>query len=65
MFRGFIGEACHFDATASATELTQALLEFVAWCGVSEGNQAATIASKLAAGLHFHRVDVQMGLPNH
>ena len=30
---------------------------------MSEGNQASTIASKLAAVLHFHRVDAQMELP--
>ena len=37
--------------------------EFVAWCGVSEGNQAGTIASKLAAMVPFYRVDSQMELP--
>ena len=39
------------------------MLEFVAWCGVSEGNQAGSIAKKLAAVLHFHRIHVQMELP--
>ena len=62
-FRGLIGETQYFDAANSLTENTQALLEFAAWCGVSEGNQASTIASKVAAVLHFHRVDAQMELP--
>ena len=44
-------------------EKTLALLEFLAWCGVSEGNQVGTIASKLAAVLHYHRVDAQTELP--
>ena len=43
-------------------EKTQALLEFVARCGVSEGNQASTMAKKLAAVLLFHSTDVQMEL---
>ena len=62
-FRGLIGESQYLDATASLTEQIQALLEFVTWCGVSEGNQAHTVASKLAAALHFHLVDAQMELP--
>ena len=62
-FRGLIGEAQHFDATDSAVERPHALLEFVASYGVSKGNHAGTIASKFAAVLHCHRVDVQMELP--
>ena len=62
-FRGLIGETRYVDATHSEGEKTQALVEFVAWCGVLEGNQAGTIASTLAAVLHFHRVDAQTELP--
>ena len=62
-FRGLLGKAQYLDAAESLTENTQALLEFAAWCGVSEGNQASTIASKVAAVLHFHRVEAQMELP--
>ena len=43
-FSGLIGEAQYLDAADLLTENTQALLEFVAWCGVSKGNQASTIA---------------------
>ena len=46
----------------SDTDEIQALLEFVAWC-VSEGNQAGTIAGKLSAVLHFHRVNLKIELP--
>ena len=51
-----------FDVAASDTDKIKALLEFVAW-GVSEGNQAGTIAGKLNAVLHSHRVNSQMELP--
>ena len=57
-----IGEAEYFDAAASDTDKIRALLEFVAWC-VSEGNHARVIAGKLSAVLHFHRVNLQVGLP--
>ena len=60
-FRGLIGEAGYFDAAVSDTDKIQDLLEFVAWCA-SEGNQAGTIASKLSAVLHFHRINLQMEL---
>ena len=62
-FRGLIGETQYLKAADSLTENTQALLKFVTWCGVSEGNQASTIESKLAAVLGFHRVDALMELP--
>ena len=61
-FRGLIGEAEYFDAAVSDTDKIQELLELVAWCA-SEGNQAGTIASKLSAVLHFHRINLQMELP--
>ena len=61
-FRGLIGEAEYFDAAVSDTDKIQELLEFVAWCA-SEGNQAGTIANKLSAVLHFHRINLQMELP--
>ena len=57
-----IGEDAYFDAAASDADKIQELLEFVAWCA-SEGNQAGTIASKLSAVLHFHRINLQMELP--
>ena len=57
-----IGEAEYCDAAVSDTDKIQELLEFVAWCA-SEGNQASTIARKLSAVLHFHRIDLQMELP--
>ena len=62
VIRGLIGEAEYFDAAVSDTDKIQELLEFVAWCA-SEGNQAGTIASKLSAVLHFHRINVQIELP--
>ena len=61
-FRGSIGEDSYFDAAVSDTYKIQELLEFVAWC-VSEGNQAGTIANKLSAVLHFHRINLQTELP--
>ena len=57
-----IWEDIYFDATDSDADRIQALLEFVAWCA-KKGNQAGTIASKLSAVLHFHRVNLQMELP--
>ena len=57
-----MGEAEYFDAAVSDTDKIQELLEFVAWCA-SEGNQAGTIASKLSAVLHFHRINLQMESP--
>ena len=56
------GNAQYLDAADSLTGETQALPEFIAWCGALEGNQAVAIASKLAAMLPFHRVDAQMEL---
>ena len=56
-----IGEAEYFDAAVSDTDKIQELLAFVEWCA-SEGNQAGTIASKLSAVLHFHRINLQMEL---
>ena len=61
-FRGLIGEDAYFDAAASDADKIQELLEFVAWCA-SEGNQAGTIANKLSAVLHFHRINLHMELP--
>ena len=61
-FRGLIGEAEYFDAAVSDTDKIQEVLEFVAWCA-SEGNQAGTIANKLSAVLHFHRINLHMELP--
>ena len=57
-----IGEDAYFDAAASDADKIQELLEFVAWCA-SEGNQAGTIANKLSAVLHFHRINLHMELP--
>ena len=61
-FRGLIGKDAYFDAAASDTDKVQELLEFVAWCA-SEGNQTGTIANKLSAVLHFHRINLQMEWP--
>ena len=61
-FSGVDRGGCAFDAAVSDTDKIQELLEFVAWCA-SEGNQAGTIANKLSAMLHFHRINLQMELP--
>ena len=61
-FRRLIRAANYFYLAAFDTGKILAVLEFVAWC-VSEGNQAGTIAGKLSAVLHFHRVNLQMELP--
>ena len=57
-----IREAEYFDAAVSDTDKIQELPEIVAWCA-SEGNQAGSIASKLSAVVHFHRINLQMELP--
>ena len=61
-FRRLIRAANYFYLAAFDTGKILAVLEFVAWC-VSEGNQAGTIAGKLSAVLHFHRVNLQMEWP--
>ena len=61
-FGELIGEAEYFDAAISDTGKVQELLELVAWCALG-GNQAGTLASKLSAVLHFHRINLQMELP--
>ena len=60
-FRGLIGEA-EYLTPRSPTHKIQELLEFVARCA-SEGNQAGTMANKLSAVLHFHRINFQIELP--
>ena len=50
--------AAYFDTPASNNADTiKELLEFVAGCAL-EDNQAGTVASKLSAVLHFHRVNL-------
>ena len=39
-----------------------ALIDFESWRNASNGNQAGTISSKLAAFQYFHRVDVRIEL---
>ena len=41
-----------------------ALIDFTSWCTASNGNQATTISSKVAAIQCFYRVHVGVELPN-
>ena len=52
-----------FERDRLDIENTMALLEVAVLSVVSDGNQVGNNASKLAAVLHFHLIDLQIELP--
>lgn len=53
----------YLGSDVAPAEQIEALMEFVAWCSSSQGNQAKTISGKLASVQYFHRVQIQQEIP--
>lgn len=62
-FRRLIGADRYISGGDTDEEKLWALIDFAAWCSASEGNQAASISSKITAVQYFHRIDMGLELP--